>query len=172
MKFDTHQDPKLAEVVKKCAEFVLAFKAEQTPRWITLLGVTGTGKTHCGRRLWNHLSARLEWSRAEFIQAEIYWPKFVAELKSGLAFDKFRDLWKWPVLMLDDIGADRDTTGFATEQLNTLLGVRGDKWTILTSNLTLEQLGAVEPRIADRIIRKPNIFVEIHTKSHALRKQS
>lgn len=78
-------------------------------------------------------------------------------------------MWNWSVLFVDDIGADRDTTGFATEQLNTLLGSRIDKWTILTSNLMLENLAQVEPRIADRCIRKPNIFIEVKTISHALR---
>jgi DNA replication protein DnaC len=169
LKIQTHNDPEIENMVRKCAEFALAFKAGKTPRWITLLGVTGTGKTHCARRLWKHLSDRLDWRSAEFVQSEIYWPKFVSELRSGNAFDKFRDLWQWPAILVDDIGADRDTTGFATDQLNTLLGSRGDKWTIITSNLTLEQLGKVEPRIADRIIRPPNIFLEIRTRSHALR---
>ena len=76
---------------------------------------------------------------------------------------------EWPVLFLDDIGAERDTTGFASEQLNTLIGARSDRWTILTSNLSLENLGSIDPRIADRIIRRPNIFVEVNTKSHSLR---
>ena len=74
----------------------------------------------------------------------------------------------WPVLFLDDIGAERDTTGFASEQLNTLIGCRADKWTILTSNLFLEQLGLIDLRIADRIIRAPNHFIEVNTKSHAI----
>jgi DNA replication protein DnaC len=159
----------LIELVGKCADFALAFKGRQPPRWMTVLGVTGTGKTHCARRLWNHLAARLDWRRAAFNQSEVYWPRFVSELRSGDAYEKFRDMWSWPVVMLDDIGADRDTTGFATEQLNTLLGCRVGKWTIITSNLTLRQLSEVEPRIADRIIRAPNIFLEVKTISHSLR---
>lgn len=70
---------------------------------------------------------------------------------------------------LDDNGAERDTTGFASEQLNTLLGCRADKWTILTSNLSLSQLGDIDPRIADRMIRSPNIIVQLSTISHSLR---
>ena len=93
----------------------------------------------------------------------------MSELRGGAAYERFRDMWRWPALLIDDVGADRDTTGFATEQLNTLLGCRGDKWTIITSNLSLEQLGRVEPRIADRIIRAPNVFVEVKTVSHSLR---
>jgi len=75
----------------------------------------------------------------------------------------------WPVLFLDDIGADRDTTGFSTEQLNQLLGCREGKWTILTSNKSLENLAEVEPRIADRMIRPPNLFIDVNTESYSVR---
>ena len=151
-----------------CAEFAIAFRDGHAPRWVSLLGVTGTGKTHCARRLWNHLSAMTDWRTTEFIRQEIYWPKFVSELRSGDAFDRYRDMMAWPVLFLDDVGAERDTTGFASEQLNTLLGCRADKWTILTSNLGLGQIGKIDPRIADRIIRHPNHFIEVNTVSHAI----
>jgi DNA replication protein DnaC len=77
---------------------------------------------------------------------------------------------KWPVLFLDDIGAERDTTGFAAEQLNTLLGRRVGKWTILTSNLALDGIAGIDPRIADRIIRQPNLYLEVETLSYSLRK--
>jgi DNA replication protein DnaC len=78
-------------------------------------------------------------------------------------------LFSWPVLFLDDIGAERDSTGFASENLNTLIGCRANRWTIITSNLMLEQLAAIDPRISDRMIRKPNIVVEVNTVSHSLR---
>jgi DNA replication protein DnaC len=78
-------------------------------------------------------------------------------------------MWKWPALFLDDICAERDTTGFTSEQLNTLLGCRENKWTVITSNKLLHQIAELEPRLADRIIRAPNIFIEVNTKSHALR---
>lgn len=169
LKLQTHDDPVLIEAVEKCAAFALAFKVKAAPRWITILGNTGTGKTHCARRLWNHLSARLDWRTCDFNHREIYWPKLVSELRSGDAFENFRDLWKWPVLFLDDICAERDTTGFTSEQLNTLLGCRENKWTIITSNKLLHQIAELEPRLADRMIRAPNIFIEVNTKSHSLR---
>lgn len=78
---------------------------------------------------------------------------------------------KWPLLVVDDIGAERDTTGFAAEKLNTLLGARVGKWTVITSNLYLEQLGGIDPRISDRIIREPgNQYIELTTTSYAVRK--
>lgn len=172
LKFKTNNDPALENMVKAVREFTLAFKFQHTPRWITFLGDTGTGKSHCGRRLWNHMAARTNWHNARFIQQEIYWPRFVSDLRSGNSFDQLHDMITWPVLFLDDIGAERDTTGFASEQLNMLVGSRENKWTILTSNLFLDQLGGIDPRISDRIIREPNIFVQVKTDSYALRKHS
>jgi len=152
-----------------CGQFAVDFKNGVSPRWLTLLGNTGTGKTHCARRVWQNLSNRSNWGRCDFAPNEIYWPGFVSDLRAGIAYERLRDLFAWPVLFLDDICAERDTTGFASENLNTLLGCRGDRWTIITSNLNLGQIAAIEPRIADRMIRRPNVAVEINTVSHSLR---
>ncbi len=168
LKLQTKGNSELEAMVNACAEFGLAFKEGSQPRWLSILGVTGTGKTHCAKRLFNHMAAASDWRKAEFLHGAVYWPGFVSELKAGDAYEKLRDMIRWPVLFLDDIVAERDTTGFSTEQLNMLLGSRSGKWTILTSNLMLDQIGAIEPRIADRIIREPNIFVEVNTVSHAI----
>ena len=151
------------------AEFAMDFKQRLSPAWISFLGVTGVGKSHCAKRLWEYAKNRSDWSNSAFLPEVIYWPAFVSDLKGGAAFDRIKDMRNWPVLLLDDVGADRDTTGFATEQLNQLLGCRENKWTILTSNLTLENLASSEPRIADRIIRPPNRFIQVNTESYACR---
>lgn len=153
----------------ECANFALDFKEGKPAHWISILGASGTGKTHCGRKLWKALESKFNWQGTQHLQHEIYWPRFVFELRSGNSYDKLRAIMDWPALFLDDVGAERDTTGFAAEQLNTLLGCRVGKWTIITSNLTIEQIGNVEPRIADRIIRHPNQFIEVNTESWALK---
>lgn len=156
-------------MVNRCADFVLAFKEAKSPRWLTLLGNSGTGKTHCGKKVWKFCKERSSWSTTGYFPEKIYWPDFVSQLRAGTAYEHMRDLLDWHVLFLDDIGAERDTTGFASEQLNMLLGRRLDKWTILTSNLSLENLGQIDPRIADRVIRRPNLYVDVDTKSYSLR---
>src|SRR6202041_1294707 len=127
-KMQTHNDPQVEQMILRGAEFASAFKEGKQPRWMTLLGPSGIGKTHCARRLWNHLASRLNWREVEFIQREIKWGEFVSRLRAGNAFEDFRDMMTWPVLFLDDIGVERDTTGFATEQLTVLLGCRENKW--------------------------------------------
>lgn len=118
------------------------------------------------------MADRFNWHNFEFIQAPVYWPALIRDLRGGERYAELREMSDWPVLFLDDIGAERDSTGFAAEQLNTLLGCRVHKWTILTSNLMLHQLAAIDPRISDRIIREPgNQFVELTTTSYALRQK-
>ena len=169
LRINLHGEPQLLEMAGKCGKFALSVKEGGEPRWLTILGPSGSGKTHCARRLWQSLHGRFNWDRMDYIAALIYWPAFMSELRAGGAYDREREMQRWPMLCLDDIGAERDTTGFAAEHLNTLLGCRVGRWTIITSNLSLEQIGAIDPRIADRMIREPNILIELNVKSYAMR---
>lgn len=170
LEIETLNDPQLEAMAAACGRFILRFKARQSPAWLSLLGDSGVGKTHCADRVWRWLAARFNWADCEFIHRKIYWASLIRDLRGGKRYDELRELSEWPVLFLDDIGAERDTTGFAAEQLNTLLGTRVGKWTILTSNLMLEQLAGIDVRIADRIIREPgNEFIEVKTESYAVR---
>jgi DNA replication protein DnaC len=161
---ETRNEHEIEQMIEACARWATLLKDGAKPCWISLLGKTGNGKTHCAKRLWKWAKQRFVWNRFdfEFIERVIYWPALIRDLRNGLSYDLLRDVASWPVLMIDDIGAERDATGFASEQLNTLLGCRVNKWTIITSNLLLEQLGGIDSRIADRIIREPgNQWVEV-----------
>lgn len=169
-------DKEIVKMIERTALFVRAFKqgvvhgiSRQAPRWLTLMGETGVGKTHCATKAWEYLKNHVSWAKTEYPGVKIYWPKFVSELRSGESFERLRDMMDWPVLFLDDIGAERDTTGFSSEQLNMILGCRERKWTIITSNLKLKDIGGIDPRMADRIIRSPNLFAEINTISYSER---
>ena len=76
---------------------------------------------------------------------------------------------RWPVLFLDDIGAERDASGFAAEELNTLLGCRVDQWTLISSNKDADGLKAVDGRIFSRLIRDKNICVGVNTQDFSER---
>lgn len=158
-------------MVKTIGLYLMGYKYKTTPPcWLSLLGKFGTGKTHCATKVFRHIEKRSSWRGMDFIALPIYWPGFVNTLRDGSGYEKLEEMSRWPVLMLDDIGAERDSSGFAGEQLNMLLGQRVGKWTILTSNLNIEQLAKIDPRIADRIIREPgNRFIEIDTISYGLR---
>ena len=76
---------------------------------------------------------------------------------------------RWPVLFLDDVGTERDPTGFAADELNTLLGSRMGKWTILTSNLQFDKFRAIDARIASRLVRDQNICCGVKAVDYATR---
>ena len=113
-----------------------------------------------------------DWSRTGWGPEKIYWPSFVSDLRNGEAYAKVKDMARWPMLFLDDICAERDTTGFSSEQLCTLLGQRQSKWTIITSNKNVDQIAEMDVRLADRIVREPgNEMVEVNTLSYVLRQR-
>jgi DNA replication protein DnaC len=167
--FRTFGDAELEKVVSASHEWAQAFKDGAAPRWLSLIGPSGTGKTHCGKRLWRWASSKANWSRCDYLPQVIYWPDFMQRLKSGNHYDLRNEIKRWPVLFLDDVGAERDPSGFAAEELNTLLGCRMDRWTLLTSNLGFESLKRVDGRIASRLIRSHNICVQVNTRDFSTR---
>ena len=166
---NTFGDPELIKVLKACVEWTTAFKHKLSPRWLSIIGESGTGKTHCADRLWRWASPQCDWSNSHYSERSYFWPDFVQSLRAGNAFDIRTDMGKWPLLFLDDIGAERDPSGFAAEELNTLLGRRVGKWTILTSNLTIDRLRSIDERITSRMIRGRNICVGVKAQDYATR---
>ena len=172
MGFKTCGDPELEKIMIACGEWMTAFKQKYPARWISLIGNTGTGKTYCAKKMWQYAKQQSDWSQMDYPAFAIYWPAFVQELRAGKAFEMRTEMRKWPVLFLDDIGADRDTTGFASEELNTLLGCRVGKWTILTSNLNMKGISEIDRRIASRLIRDKNICVGVEAVDFSSRENT
>lgn len=175
LEFDSFGDKQLEGMMLCCARFCWRIKDDLEPSWLSILGDSGTGKTHCARKVWAWAKKKFVWAKMGFIEDEIYWPEMVGRLrdvddKEGR--EKFKEMAKWPVLFLDDIGAERDKTGFSSDQLNSLMGQRVGKWTIITSNLPLDKIGEIDVRISDRMIReKGNELIELENlQSYALRK--
>lgn len=140
--------------------------------WLSLLGKAGVGKTRLARFLWHWSRRRFRWMACEYAEQEIFWPKFVSDLRSGHGFEQLRDMIRWPVLFLDDVFGERDGTGFSTEQLSTLLGSRVGAWTLITSNCLLDHIASIEPRIANRMVREPGNHVAVIEKAPSWQSQS
>lgn len=109
-------------------------------------------------------------TEAGYFQNVIHWPSFVQDLRSGNAYDMVKDMRSWPFLIIDELGGERDTTGFSAEQLSTLLGTRVGKWTMITSNLSIEAIERFDVRVASRLFRDGGIVVEINSPDYSLRK--
>lgn len=125
-------------------------------RWFTALGSTGIGKTWLCDKLWTRIRHRFN-SSSDYYHRKISWPAFEERLHrkpaDPAAVAEFRDMQKWAVLYLDDIYGGPDPWGDKTYDIFTLLDRRIGKWTVITSNKSIEEVQAHDPRIADRMIR-------------------
>jgi DNA replication protein DnaC len=157
-------------MVLAAAEWNNACHDGQAPRWISFLGNSGIGKTYLATALWHKCKNKFDWNGTAYQRGWVYWPDFISELKKGESYNRRDDMKRWPLLFLDDVGAPRDPSGFAAEELHTLLGCRMGRWTIVTANLTLEEVAKIDMRISSRMIRDQNIMVQSQALDYALRK--
>ena len=157
---------KLAQAAQSWAS---AFKRGNKPRWLSIIGTSGAGKTYVAKQLWKYAKEKSNWRGCDYFPHVVFWPDFIQELRSGASYELRNEMKRWPVLFLDDIGAERDPSGYAAEELNTLLGCRVNKWTLITSNKDADSLKAIDGRIFSRLIRDENICVSVNTKDFAER---
>lgn len=124
--------------------------AREPEGWIVFLGANGCGKTHLAAAIGNE---RLDHGdRVAFANV----PDLLDELRAAYAPDAprrydqlFRSLVETPVLILDDLGAQKSSP-WAEEKLYQMLNHRhlSGAFTVVTTN---KRLGDVEPRIASRL---------------------
>lgn len=154
--------------------------ANQNPRWLSFLGLSGTGKTHLAKRIARYFRANLEGClipgqhpdktqfrmRGGFVQ----WRRLANDLRDG-DHSVLRDLSEDWFVALDDIGAEyRSKSDFLTAKLDELLDSRLGKWTIITANLSLAEIGEfMDVRIASRLIRGSSEVIEVDAPDYNLR---
>lgn len=174
--FNTFNEPGLIRAHSEAVRFYRDMAKRKNPRWLSLLGPSGSGKTHLAKAIWkawktnlrdhtrtrHNISARLDgkW---------IYWPQAVDRIRGG-EYGLVPSLERADMVVLDDIGGEYDSSGFAASQLNRLANQRLGKWTIWTSNLSLDQVATkLDNRIADRLIRSGSSVIELNTTSYSVR---
>lgn len=144
----------------------LALGAE--PRWLTLLGPSGLGKTHLCRRIIRYHRRALRGRGGA--SGRMPWVDMLDYLRNrqfGVAHDVCNDF----LVCLDDIGAGHETD-FGRAKLYEILERRMGKWTLITANLTFGEIGRIDARIASRLIRGENRTVEVAGRDFALRTRS
>jgi DNA replication protein DnaC len=159
---------KLELMVDAMARFILDMKAEAEPRFLTFLGDSGTGKTMLARRIWKWvwdcgrfykdgssatLTRRCQWCD---------WRDFADECLDR-DFSSSHDLRTDWFVVLDDIAARRDNSGFLTDQLDGILSSRSEKlWTVITANFPMEQIATrLDVRIASRLCRRGSVVIDV-----------
>lgn len=141
------------------------FASTPTPRDLLLYGAVGVGKTHLA------IAAARARVRAHGVSGLfVRWPMTIHQLQPGSLDDQQRRqfeqrLFTVPLLVVDDIGAERDVATEFTRRLALLMyEARGDAGlvTVLTTNLTLERLATQQDddRLSSRLAGRCDV-VEI-----------
>lgn len=178
-KFETLGDPSLEKAKAAAARFVndvaLWLDGRSRPHWLTLVGRSGTGKTHLAKEIYRYVWRNLggENDRQKL---------FIMDFRFAAA-DELAQQWRErkraylpeyesaPLLVVDDMGTVADKSGFVTDAMYTLLSRRMDKWTVITSNLTYSAISEqFDERLADRMIRGKNEVASIECPSWSRRK--
>lgn len=175
--FDTFQEPALIEMIEAAKWICSDMKKSQSPYWLTLCGASGTGKTLLARRCYayfkNNIFGRQFVPRPNVIQCQYgnfwNWQEVVNGMRNQEYgdFETMCDDW---FTIIDDVGAERDPTKFATDKLLEILNQRRDKWTLITSNLFLDEIGEkMDVRLSSRLLRDGSKVVQNNSKDFNLR---
>jgi hypothetical protein len=159
------------------------------PYWLTLQGPFGCGKTMLMRQVFEQ-AKRInpgnpannpiwppEWESSEQHvytgrrpYALIYDEGGMASRMRAGQYDLPRELRDDYFVALDEIGVTRDPTNFIAEAISTFCDVRLRSWTMLATNLSLQEIAdRMDGRIASRILRSGNKFIAITAGDYALR---
>ena len=137
---DMYKDDKnRLPIIKYFKEFIDNYNNEEKPKGIYLNGSFGSGKTYLMAALFN------EMAKKGIKSILIYYPEFLVNLKGSFQTnfqDKFNQIKKIPLLLLDDIGAENCSNWSRDEVLGPILQYRMENHlpTFFTSNLTIEEL--------------------------------
>jgi len=160
-------------MVVEAAEFKRKFEDESSrPTWLSFVGSSGTGKTFLAESVYGYarMCDNLIYHRSLLSGVtKRFWPKLVTKLRDQ-EFWQIDDLADANFVFLDEIAVEHDPSGFAKDKLCELLSRRVGKWTLLTSNLSLEKLGEMDARIPSRMIRDGSVAVDCSTTDYSLRK--
>lgn len=127
-------------IVKYIKEFLNNFEKGKYMKGIYLYGSFGSGKSYILSALINELSKK------DNVCTLIYYPNLLKTLKASFGSDDFDlkldEIMKSDVLLLDDIGAENNTSWSRDEILGPILQYRMDNKlaTFFTSNLKIEEL--------------------------------
>lgn len=141
------------------ARFVWESEIITPGRWLSLLGTSGAGKTMLAREIMHQTQGRF---RA--------WTRVITWTREG-DHRMFEDLMREPVVCIDDVGGEY-ATDYSRAKLYEFLSEREKMWTVITANLSLEQVGnMLDARIASRMIRHGSVVVDVDVPDFNLRER-
>ena len=167
--FQTFNDPQLEAMLQAAERFRLDMEAGARPRWITFLGNSGAGKTYLADKLKTKAPSELNY-HSSLLKGTCRWEwvKLLSKLREE-EYWRLNDIADANLAMIDDIGTEAGTK-FSSEKLFELLARRTRKWTIITANMSLEQVAQkIDPRVASRMIRDGSEVVDVACQDFSMR---
>lgn len=129
------------EIIKWINQFLKTYEKNKKQKGLYLNGNFGCGKTYLLSAMFNELATQ------GYHSAIVFWPEYLNSLKCSfndyLEFkNKIEKIKKVPLLLIDDIGAEANTSWSRDEILMPILQYRMDSSlpTFFTSNCTLKEL--------------------------------
>jgi hypothetical protein len=172
-------EPQLRAMLQALHHFVMDIEEKKHPRWLSFVGTSGGGKTYLARKFWNWYQRSAHWKKRFASDGEIiyegtwcHWPTLAAKLYGDEAegYGDIEEMVPETMVIIDEIGAERDKSGHVRDQLFRFVGQRVDKWTIITSNLSLGQIEQdIDRRLASRMLREGSAVVEINAPDYNLK---
>lgn len=177
-KFKTCNDSQLEGLLHEAKRFASAMQLNEDAHWLSILGPSGSGKTHISKRLVSFWRDRAGWRTTQGGAGNfktlgpsrfVSWRKLVDRIRGG-GYDEIDGIGETDFVVIDDIGAEHDPSGFAKSILDRIADARLNKWTVWTSNLLLNDINKrIDTRISSRMIRGESVIVELNTKDFNLR---
>lgn len=174
--FKTLDDAQLAKMKLAATEFAWHLVGKGSPRWLTLLGTSGAGKTMLAKIISGifsqHIRGTVEWETPHCIRhydgGFMRWNTLATYVREG-NFRVFDDICCHQFVALDDIGSEY-ATPFTNAKLFEFFNRSEGKWRVFTGNLNMQQVGdRLDVRIASRMIRDGNIVVDVDVTDWSLR---
>ena len=138
---------------RKFIEKLMELKASWNFHTLLIIWNTGTGKTHVVKSIFHD---RYFINEQEFKQKLTAWQLVLrpnSELTCKIEMYPLEALLKKPNAIYDDLGIAEPTAAYLEKMLFRLDRVDKDKKTIITTNLSLEQIEKRDARISSRILK-------------------
>lgn len=167
----------LNEAMRFCGAMA---SASEPARWLTLLGPSGTGKTMLAKIITRFFRRHLDGLEDENTSSPTAkylrrgglkaWAGVMQDMLDG-DFSGIRDLKDDWFVCLDDIGAEHARNReLSISKLYDILNARAGKFTVITANLTLEEVNrTMDARIASRLLRHGSVVVDVAAMDYNLR---